>query len=79
MASRATRQHLNLNRVGRRCLSQKVCYGTYTDAQTGAEQVMALGHVNVGCHLTPYLCDECDRWHIWNRPIVFPTGRSATW
>jgi hypothetical protein len=75
MASRQTRLRRRGDVVPNRCTSQKTSYANYSEALTAAEQIMERGHVTRGCHITPYLCDSCDRWHVWNRPIVFPKGR----
>lgn len=71
MASSPTRQRVDLNAVGvRRCVSQKVGYGTYDDALTACERMMDAGKVKPGCHMTPYECDECSEWHVGNKVIV---------
>lgn len=75
MASRPTRQKVNLRDLGvRRCASQKVGFSTYEDALQAAEKMMLAGKVDPGCHLTPYACEECPEWHVANRIIVW-TGR----
>ena len=70
MASRPTRLRVPLDRWYRRCPSQKVCFDTKAQALDAAERLMEKGEVNPGCHMTPYLCDECQRWHVANRRIV---------
>lgn len=57
-----------------RCVSYKIGYPTYDAALDGAERQMERGHVMPGCHITPYQCDECGEWHIYNR-IIVPLGR----
>lgn len=79
MASRATRLRIDVRHDVRRCLSQKSCYANYADALSGADRLMETGRVNPGHHITPYLCWDCQRWHVWNRPIHFPKGHSSTW
>jgi hypothetical protein len=37
---------------------------------------MMAGRVDPGCHITPYLCDDCRRWHTRNRRIVFTERRA---
>lgn len=74
MASRATRLRYRpgtdaFRRI-RLCPTQKVGYETRPDALDASEQAMALDKVDPGCHLTPYACDECGRWHLANRVIV---------
>ncbi len=73
MASTPTRWSVNPLRVTH-CESQKMGYDSYDEALTAAERMMELGHVNPGCHITPYECDRCSSWHVGNRVIV-PIGR----
>lgn len=54
-----------------RCTSQKVSARSYGEALSMAERMMNRGAVNPGCHITPYLCEECGEFHVWNKPIVF--------
>jgi hypothetical protein len=76
MASSPTRKHLNPDDLENRCETQKACYDTYDQALDAAEWLMEQGHVNPGCHITPYECDRCGRWHVYNRVIVvLPGGR----
>lgn len=71
MASSPTRWSVTERWIGyRRCESQKVSYDAKDDALTAAERMMDAGRVRVGCHITPYLCPDCDRWHVANRVIV---------
>lgn len=56
----------------RRCTSFKAEYVSLAQAEDAAEDQMDAGFVRPGCHLTPYLCEECGRWHLANRQIVFP-------
>ncbi len=48
----------------------KIGYETYDDALTAAELQMDSGAVKPGCHITPYRCDDCGAFHLWNRVIV---------
>lgn len=72
MASRPTRQHLNVA-VARAyaCVTLKHGHPTRDEALDAAEKMMDAGRVDPGCHLTPYRCDDCGAWHIRNRRIVF--------
>ena len=67
MASRPTRKH---RRDGPRCESYKISYPSYDAALDAAERLMRLGRANPGCHITPYDCDRCGAWHVFNRQIV---------
>ena len=69
MASRPTRLKVNLDMI-RACESQKVAFPTYASAFDAAERLMQLGHVKPGCHITPYVCQDCGHWHVRNRVIV---------
>lgn len=74
MATSPTRKHLT--RVNKhKCASQKTCYPTKADALDGAEAMMDKGMVWPGCHITPYECEECGLWHVWNKVIVRPGTR----
>ena len=64
------RQRINVARLERRCITLKICHETRDAALAAAELQMLAGRVEPGCHLTPYLCDECHRWHLRNRQIV---------
>ena len=57
-----------------RCESQKIGYASKEAALGGAEASMLKGLVQPGCHLTPYLCVQCDEWHLFNRRIVRVSG-----
>ncbi len=69
MASTPTRLTLD-KRKARTCRLQKVGLPSYDAALQVAEVMMEQGKVNPGCHITPYLCDECEEWHVYNRVIV---------
>lgn len=72
MASYPTRQRVRMIAGGfRRCDSQKVGYPTKDEALTVAERMMDAGKVTAGCHITPYLCNRCAEWHVFNRCVVF--------
>lgn len=71
MASTPTRQHRDPRLPHARCESRKVSYPDRADALDAAERLMDQGRVNPGCHLTPYRCPDCRRWHLFNRTIVF--------
>lgn len=72
MASSPTRKHLDVeHEYLQRCTTQKRGMPTKAAALDVAEQMMADGMVNPGCHITPYRCDVCHEWHVWNRQIVF--------
>lgn len=81
MASRATRTRIrgdsNLFQRLRLCQSQKVGYRTRQEALDQAEQMMAADHVQPGCHITPYACQDCGAWHVANRRIVPVPGQRA--
>lgn len=70
MASTATRQRRPFPPPGRWCESWKVSYANREAALDGAERGMEVGAVSPGCHLTPYACEDCGRWHVANRRIV---------
>lgn len=77
MSSSPTRLAVNINSAKHRmCESQKYCFGTKDDALDGAERLMELDKVKPGCHITPYLCDDCGNWHVFNRVIV-PMSRNG--
>ena len=80
MASRPTRQRLTPDFPYRCPASQKACFRTKAEALDSAERMMERGHVRPGCHITPYLCQECREWHVANRVIV-PLGsnRPGQW
>lgn len=67
--NRKTRRHLDLTRVAR-CPSMKTGWATYEQALATADLMMLEGKVNPGCHITPYRCDECGEFHVYNRVIV---------
>ena len=69
MASRPTRASIDILRA-RRCESQKVGWLSRSAALDAADLMMAHGHVEPGCHITPYRCELCDQWHVFNRRIV---------
>jgi len=72
MASRPTRQHLNVAvERTRKCVTLKIGHPTRAEALDACEAMMDAGRVEPGCHLTPYACDDCGEWHIRNRRIVF--------
>ncbi len=71
MASRPTRQHIDVARMIVKCETMKVGYETRAEALDGAESGMDAGKVDPGCHLTPYACELCGEWHVRNRRIVF--------
>lgn len=73
MASRQTRHRVDLQTFTRTCETHKVAYATKAEALDGAERLMQMGHVLPGCHITPYVCRSCGRWHVYNRQIVFVT------
>lgn len=69
---KTTRQRIDVERLLRRCESQKIAYETLADAETAVEESMEKGYVHPGCHLIAYACDRCGRFHVANRHIVFP-------
>lgn len=69
MASSPTRLAVN-PLDARLCESRKACFRTKNEALDIAEKMMELRRVHPGCHLTPYQCCNCGRWHIYNRVIV---------
>lgn len=71
MASSPSRLHVDPRRIQVKCVTQKHGYATREEALDGCERSMEAGKVKPGCHLTPYLCDECGEWHSYNRIIVF--------
>jgi len=71
MASSPTRMRVYADRASSlKCLSRKVGYPTKPAALDAAERLMEQGRVDPGCHITPYLCDDCGDWHVYNRRIV---------
>ena len=70
MASTQTRARLDPRRVVT-CRSGKRSYDTYADAFDAAELQMLRGIVKPGCHITPYQCEDCRRFHLCNRVIVY--------
>jgi hypothetical protein len=71
MASTATRLRVPWERARtHKCESRKFGYPTKAAALDGAELLMEKGRVDPGCHITPYLCDDCGDWHVYNRRIV---------
>lgn len=57
------------------CSTRKIGWETKDAAHDVAERMMLVGDVEPGCHITPYHCAECGRWHVGNRRIVFVGGR----
>lgn len=53
------------------CASGKFCYETIETAALTAERMMEIGDVDAGCHVEPYPCRQCHRFHVGNRKIVF--------
>ena len=74
MASRPTRQRLNPAQIERRCVTQKVAFGSAEEAWTASERMMEANRVKPGCHIVPYVCLTCGAWHLANKVIV-PLGR----
>lgn len=73
MAAKPTRLRINVaKQYLQRCTTDKRGMPTKAEALDVAEQMMHEGRVNVGCHITPYLCATCGEWHVANRHIVFP-------
>lgn len=71
VASTPTRQHLEITKQYlQRCVTDKRGMPTKAAALDVAEQMMQDGKVNAGCHITPYLCNVCGEWHVYNRRIV---------
>ncbi len=71
MASTPTRKRIDPDDLAIKCeASLKVGYQTRQQALDGAERAMDAGRVSPGCHLTPYLCDDCGEYHVHNRRIV---------
>lgn len=67
---RYTRKRINVAKdYFSRCRTLKIGYPTKGEAFDVAESMMEVGRVNPGCHITAYLCKECQQWHVWNRPI----------
>jgi hypothetical protein len=62
---------LRMHDVEPTCLSGKICYETYLQAQVQAERAMQRGEVWPGCHVHAYRCDRCARFHIGNVAITF--------
>lgn len=48
----------------------KTSWRTHAEALDAAEAMMEHGRVRPGCHITPYECLECRRWHVANKVIV---------
>ena len=72
MASRPTRHTVDLRGLDMvKCDSMKVGFPTYDAALTAAERLMELGRVKPGCHITPYECDRCGEWHVYNRIVIW--------
>lgn len=65
------RVRINPEQVVRRCETFKVCHKTRQAALDASEHQMEAGRVDRGCHLMPYLCDQCGLWHLRNHRIVF--------
>jgi hypothetical protein len=60
----------------RACETQKVCFASRELALDAAEMMMERGNVSPGCHITPYPCEDCGRWHVGNRQIVYVPRRA---
>lgn len=73
MASRPTRGKIDTRRFEFLCESGKVAYDTRDDALTGADTAMMADLVKPGCHLMPYECEDCGRWHVRNQRIILST------
>jgi hypothetical protein len=72
MGSSATRLRIDTAKARfSRCDSKKIGYATRAEAFDAAEILMQEGHVHAGCHITPYACDECGQWHVFNRVIIW--------
>lgn len=71
MASTPTRKSFDPKRMMSTCETGKATHATREDALDAAEHQMDQGRVDPGCHLTPYVCDTCEKWHVRNRRIVF--------
>ena len=71
MASSATRLHVRVDRLTRKCETMKIGYPTRDDALEACEGQMRAGRVDPGCHVMPYRCDQCGAWHTRNQRIVF--------
>lgn len=67
----ATRLRLDPDRVGQKCVAGKECFPTYEAAYAAAENMMARGQVEAGCHQTPHQCRDCRYFHVFSRRIVF--------
>jgi len=73
VATKSTRLRINVDKVLlSRCDSRKAGFATHREALDHAECLMELGRVFPGCHLSPYLCQDCGQFHIHNRRIIFP-------
>lgn len=71
MASRPTRFRVPIAKARfSQCSSRKINYQTKREALDAAEVVMEAGRVSPGCHIMPYICDECGDWHLTQRVIV---------
>ena len=76
MASSPTRMRMSPDHVLiHRCESRKVAYRTKARALDAAEKLMEAGRVEPGCHITPYECELCGEWHVYNRRVVSRDGR----
>lgn len=73
MASSPSRRHVNPRAIVK-CLSQKVGFSAYSTALDAAERMMSLGHVKRGCHIVPYLCEDCGEWHVGNHRLVWTSS-----
>jgi hypothetical protein len=69
MATRPTRRKLNPQRV-HQCPTYKVAFERRDEALDAAELAMLRGQVLVGCHIVPFECPTCHRWHLTNRVVV---------
>jgi hypothetical protein len=71
MASKATRLHVRVDRLSRKCETLKIGYLTRAEALDACEAQMAADRVSPGCHIMPYQCASCGAWHTRNQRIVF--------
>jgi hypothetical protein len=70
VASRATRYHVRVDRLTRKCQTEKIGYATRAAALDACESQMNADKVEPGCHIMPYACDQCGAWHVRNQRIV---------
>lgn len=59
-----------------RCVSKKLPFLTHEDAHQFSEYLMRKEVVKPGCHITPYECQHCGWWHVYNRKITFEDDNS---